>query len=233
MTVAPPTGWKQHFGADVMLFEAPGGVGRIRVHMRAPLEPLSAVIARVVAGEVDRWIVDETSAVVTSEGEYGAFSRVSTRANSVGSVRFVGTIFADDTCVTLEGRATRASAESMIESVTRELLLRFTLALGVRRRRFVYAPPAGWDAVPHGLVTSWYPAGFPDDRAQLVVYPAEPTYSDGRLELEQLLTSERDRGAEVQGEICADVIEAAGWSVSRGRSCCGAPSPVFSYGGSS
>lgn len=210
MVVTPPAGWKQHFGANVVLFEAPGGAGRIRCQMRAPLEPLSAVIGRALADDVDRWIVDDTSSVVTAEGEYGAFSRVSARAGSERQVRFVGVVFAEDFAVTLEGKPGRVSTAPMLESVVRELLLKVTLGLGLRRRRFLYEPPPGWQAVPSALTTAWYPPGFPADRAQIVVYPAEPTAVDPQQELTQMLAAERDRGARIDGEIVREPLEAAG-----------------------
>src|SRR5687768_5430886 len=119
MILAPPAGWKQHFGAQVVLFEAPGGAGRIRCHPRVPLAPLSQLVTRALAGEVDRWIVEDTSAVVTAEGEYGAFSRISARAGSATQLHYVGVVFAEDFAVILEGRAASASAAPMLEGVTR------------------------------------------------------------------------------------------------------------------
>lgn len=210
MIFTAPAGWRQHFGANVVLFEAPGGAGRIRCHERAPLEPLSRVIARALAGDVERWIVDDTSAVVTAEGEYGAFSRITTRTGGEPQIRFVGAVFADEFAVVLEAKVGRAEAAPMLEGVARELLVKVSLGLGVRRRRFVYQPPEGWQAVPNGLVTSWYPPGFPDDHAHLVVFPAEPTAIDPHQELAQMLAAERERGVHVDGEIWQQTLETSG-----------------------
>lgn len=199
--VTGPAGWPQHFGANLVLFEGPGGAGTIRCHARLPLEPLSQVLRRVLS-DADRWVVEETSPVVTAEGEYGAFSKVSTRTHERVGVRFIGCVFADDFAVVLEARVQRGDAAPMMESVARELVLKISLGLGApRRRRFLYEPPPGWHGVPHGLITSWYPPGFPDDAAQLVVYPAEPTTADPAQEVAQLLTAERERGARIAGTI--------------------------------
>jgi len=46
--------------------------------------------------------------------------------------------------------------------------------LGMRRRRFEYAPPRGWQPIVRGFVTDWLAPEYPRDAVLLTVYPANP-----------------------------------------------------------
>ncbi|MFN0248474.1 MAG: hypothetical protein ACKV2T_16395 [Kofleriaceae bacterium] len=183
MVPGPPSGWKQRFSADVVVYEAPDGESRIRCFQGVPLEPLSQIVRRVTGPT--EMPIDSTRSLVSAEGEYGAVC-------CVGG-RIVGVLFGDATAIALE-------APRRHEPLVCELLLTWRLQLGVRSRRFLYRPPAGWSPMPNGLVTTWFPPEFPDDHAQLVVFPATPITIDARDELAQLLAIERASGA-IIGEI--------------------------------
>ena len=61
-----------------------------------------------------------------------------------------------------------------------DALLAESLELGVRRRRFEYTAPAQWQPLPAGLMTEWFPPGFPGDVAVLTVYPTMIRQHAGR-----------------------------------------------------
>jgi len=180
MIPAPPPGWTQRFSANLVVYEAPDGGSRIRCYQEASLEPISRVVARV-AGPAR---IEATSTIVNAEGEYGALCRV-------GGGRIVGVLFADAHALVIEASAQHAD-------LVRDLLARWKLELGVRPRRVLYDPPVGWQPMPNALATTWFPPGFPDDHAELVVYPAAATTSTPHDELAQLVAVE---GVRVIGEI--------------------------------
>jgi hypothetical protein len=200
VSVQVPAGWRRHTGANVIVLDAPEGEGRIRCRLRVRLAPLSRVIADVL--EPARWTVVRTRVVITDEGEYGAISHVAVEGEP--APRLVGVVFGDDFAVVLDAKTHAAHAASMVEATLRELLLRSSLGLGVRRRRYYYESPVGWRAVPNGLVATWHPPGFPDDAAQLVVLPAEPFVADPEAELARLID-----GASIVTEIKREAIETA------------------------
>jgi hypothetical protein len=161
------------------VYEAPGGTSRIRAYQDRPLAPISQLLAG--------WSIEQTTPLVTAEGEYGALCS-GTRA---GTPCVAGFVFGDLHAVVLEGSVEHALT-------LRDLVLAWRLDLGVRVRRFLYAPPPGWTPMPNHLATTWFPPRFPDDAAQLVVYPATPTTRDAHEELSALLDAERHA---VVGEI--------------------------------
>jgi hypothetical protein len=57
-------------------------------------------------------------------------------------------------------------------ALVRALVLDDSLGLGMRRRRYEHARPADWQPLPMGLITEWYPPGFPNDAAVITVFPA-------------------------------------------------------------
>src|SRR5690606_4465899 len=57
-------------------------------------------------------------------------------------------------------------------AAVRALSRQVGLAAGVRRRRFVYGAPRGWQAVARGLETEWYSPELCRDPARLTILPA-------------------------------------------------------------
>src|SRR5262249_52340514 len=74
-----------------------------------------------------------------------------------------------------DGMSVEGAADVEIGEWTRAMFDGATFGAAPRRRRYLYAPPPGWQALPTGLIATWYPPEYPRHRSQIVVYPAEPS----------------------------------------------------------
>lgn len=109
---------------------------------------------------------------VTDEGEYAV---IATLTDRTGSSRAVGVVYGDDFYALCVGLPADAAHEARFEELVRTCVARDTHALGVRRRRFVYAPPVGWQGNLTGpFHAAWYPLDFPRNLSCLLVDPATP-----------------------------------------------------------
>lgn len=182
----------------------PDGGGRIRVYERVqPLMRMSEVVAFVIARDPTFRItsVRDASALVTSEGEHGAWTTVvGTRADS-SALRYIGAVFGDDFVAVVDALVLAPARAGLFEATARALVLGMSLALGTRRRRVQYVPPVGWRGLPSGLVTHWYPVGFPGDAASITVAPAEPSHDDVATIFDGFVATELGRGHVLDGKI--------------------------------
>lgn len=180
-----PPGWSALYGPNLQVLRPPDGGGEVRVHERfAPLLRFSAVCQRV-AGAAAR----PAEVLLTVEGEHAAWA--------APGGRFVGVIFGDDFVALIDGRPPIGAgdeARAEFGRLCRRLLCGTRLGLGRRRRRYLYEGPAGWLALPSGLVANWYPADYPTHRGVLVVYPATPIQGEGEEAVNGLLLEEQRRG---------------------------------------
>lgn len=221
--ITTPAGWTQHFGVHLVSLYPPDGGGRIRYHERlGALRPFSAVIATVLANDpafVAGGPPRDVQTVITSEGEYGAWARIDGARAGRAAVHFVAAIFGDEFVAAVDALVLEPARGALIEQVARELVVGATLRLGTRRRRFLYTPPPGWQAVPSGLTANWYPPGFPRDNANLVVLPAEPAHESPHhaIDVAALLAADRDRGYALTGEVAQADLTSIGGLV--GRRC--------------
>ncbi len=201
--VAPP-GWTQHFGAHLITLYPPEGGGRIRFYERIRPVQKSSQILRFVLDRDPAFRVSSVSdplEVVTAEGEYGVWVRVNGSREGASAVHFVGAVFTDEFAAALDTLVVLKDKMAMLEATSRELLGSMTLGLGGRRRRrFLYDPPGGWQAIPSGLVANWYPPDFPANNTNIVVYPAEPSERPPSA-IDNFLADEKHRGFELHGPI--------------------------------
>jgi hypothetical protein len=211
--IAPPPDWVRHIGAQLVSLYPPEGGGRIRCYERIrPARTLSQVVAFVVEQDPAFRLValDAPARVLTTEGEHAGWVRVTGVRDDAPSVRFVGAVFTDEFVLALDAMVAVPDRALRIEAVARELLLGATFGLGVRRRRFYYEPPPGWQPLLAGLVASWYPPGFPDDHVTIVVHPAAPSHEPAAVTFDAFLAGEQARGAAVEGKVEENEIVAAG-----------------------
>jgi hypothetical protein len=132
---------------------------------------------------------------VTDDGELAAMVSIDT-ADTTGVLHLhAAYVFTDDFYSMVVGYTRDRSLE--VRELVRELAQRDNHALGIRRRRFEYEPPPGWQPLPRGLSTAWIPADYPDHDTRVLVYPANPTALVGRAAF---------------GEAHAQ-LEASGWVV--------------------
>jgi hypothetical protein len=129
-----------------------------------PLEPLAAIVARAAPGGRP---CGRPRRVVTREGEYGAVASVTGEAPGRPWFATVGVVFLDDFFALTLGVSETAPLDDEVGA----LVFDDTHQLGVRRRWFHLAAPAGWrreragtfHAIHHG------PGG-----ARLYTFPAVP-----------------------------------------------------------
>lgn len=160
-------GWQRRVSGTTTCLLAPEGIdaGMITVVERArPVVRLAELVCGL--GEV----VEGPTAVTSDEGENGAF--VSLRQ---GELQYdVGVLVGDEFLATVFGVTAVAEHFARTRNAVGDLLRRFPLLLGARRRLFHYAPPPGWRELARGLDAEYFPPDFPRDPSRLTVYAALP-----------------------------------------------------------
>lgn len=136
-------------------------------------------MARLVAAEHDHdFAVLSTGRParrVTDEGEYAALVEQEGTADGRPALRILGYVLGDDFYARLSATVFAVEQGPRFRQVVEALLLADVHQLGVRRRRFLYRAPAGWDG--RNLDTfhaAWFPPDHPRDASRLTVFPAMP-----------------------------------------------------------
>jgi hypothetical protein len=180
-----PAEWVQNFGVQLVT-AYPAGLGaRFRWHERIRPQPaFSAIVDRMLASDPDFRVrnVDDMVRTATVEGEYGAWVAVEGQRDGRPAMRFIGAVFLDEFASVLDVIAIIPEHFTAVREHSFELLRTARFDLAKRPRRFFYVPPVGWQAVPSGTTTNWYPPDFPRHRANLVVPPARH-FDDAAAEL--------------------------------------------------
>ncbi|MGE3765303.1 MAG: glycosyltransferase [Kofleriaceae bacterium] len=177
--IPTPEGWMRLERADYVHLRSPIArpVGEIRyrelvqrprgarrfVTERLALSPAFEIVA---IGDPDR--------ITTDEGEHAAVVRVDGKLAGRAVRRVIGMVVDEHLTAVIDGVAVHAEYVDELEQITRDLTRRAELGLGVRRRRFVYRRPAGWQALSHLLETYFIPPDHPRNAERIVVYPAIP-----------------------------------------------------------
>src|SRR5262249_3415700 len=87
----------------------------------------------------------------------------------------LGIIIAEDHYTRVDGVMQDAAHFADFGYRVREVVRHVSLGLGwQRRRRYLYAPPPGWQAVSRTFSAEWYPLDHPRGDASLTVPPASP-----------------------------------------------------------
>lgn len=209
--ITPPPGWERHAGANVLTLLRPGGAGRIRFFDRLRVQPFSQVVREVLAHDPGfrPTRAGAVARLATLEGEFAAWVELGGEREDAAVERAVGAVLTDDFVAAIDAVSLRDDARPSLFAVARALLDHSSFGLGQRRRRFVYRPPTGWQGLPGGLVTTWYPLDFPRNAATVVVYPAEPARGDDPTSIfDELLADEEARGFVRAGELTAETCVA-------------------------
>jgi hypothetical protein len=222
--IAAPPDWTCHHGVQLLTLIPPDGGGRIRYWERLPLRGARALLedllARDAAYQVD--LVGAPLRLATEEGEHAMWVPIRGSYEGATAARFVGIVFADEFAAALDTLVLVRDRRAFFERWSRELLLGVRFGLGDRLRRFFYAPPPGWQGLPSGLVATWYPPGYPADRTNLCVLPAEPGSDAPRARLDAYLAREAAAGFNLESAVDEERIatpsglEGYRWSL-RGR----------------
>ena len=164
-TICTPTGGRKLAWAEVRERER-------------PLVPFHRLIGQRVealrAEGVSALAAERARRLVTAEGELGAITTISGVLGGEPIERGLAVVYGEDTQMTIDGCAAQADQRAAVRTVVRELATHVPVGGGERLRRFWYCPPVGWQGVPRGLVTDWYPPEYPRDSASIKVMPARP-----------------------------------------------------------
>jgi hypothetical protein len=132
--------------------------------------------------------------ITTAEGEYGAHVTIAGKVNGAPAQRDIGVVFGDDFYAMLSALCVVPERFAEFSSSVATLVKLDSHALGVRRRRFFYDPPPGWQGLPRGFTTEWSPLDFPRDLSLMHVFPANPVSELPQAVLEQMLAEDRAGG---------------------------------------
>lgn len=177
--VVPEAGWLELVHPDGRAI----ALIQYRERMR-PLHPVGRLVEEYLALE-PHFVAGKAAIVerlVTEEGEHAALTTLAGTEASRAVQHDLGFVFGDDFFATVRGRCFVESRFAEVTAIVRQLVIGDSHGLGVRRRRFEYTPPAGWEPVVDTFVTDWYPPGFPAESILLTMRPASPR-TLGPLEL--------------------------------------------------
>jgi hypothetical protein len=199
-----PRGWTKSYSGDAITFYHPEGpaVGAIRYRERVrPLLPARLIVERLHARTPQFQVasVARPEMIVTSEGEYGAYVTVAGAYDGRAAHRAVGMVFGDDFYALLSGLCAAPDRVPEFTRLFRLLLHADSHALGIRRRRYLYAPPPGWHGQMRGFTTEWSPLDFPRALSLIHVYPANPVAVEPQLVLDQMLADDQAGGFVLEG----------------------------------
>lgn len=157
----------------------PDGPASGCIRYRERLRPMQRVLSIIRAQDRDPSFelldLRQPQRIVTAEGEFGAFVRMDGRLLGRPARRAVAFIYGDDFYSHIAGLAVQPERFDALEEVVRHLADREMLGLGERRRRFLHAPPRGWQGLERVALHAYYfPPDYPRNRSVLVVYPALP-----------------------------------------------------------
>jgi hypothetical protein len=185
-------GWTRYQMADGVVLVPPAGssAGAVRIReARRPLLPLRTIIASIVSelseGKSGPFAVplavSKVRRLFTSEGEHAALFTISAqrpgaKEGEVSQQRIIGIVLGDDCYTQIDGAAESPQEITACREIVTFLTEHYFQGLGGdRRRRFEYAPPAGWAAVRRSHGTSYYAPGYPKRPAIITTYLTRPT----------------------------------------------------------
>ncbi len=189
---------------------AGGAIIRYRERLR-PLQSVAAILRdRATDTRFRVTSIGPIEPHITAEGEYAAVVDVAGVLDAPPGggqprplARSLGFIFGDDWYSEVTGIALQPDLVELVGHWVRRLVMESKLMLGVRRRRCVYTPPAGWYGYARlPLFMTWFPPEYPRDPTSITVYPALPTARGGDEPASfGMLTVGAPASAEVLGEI--------------------------------
>jgi hypothetical protein len=158
------THWTRRWLADGVVLAAPDPGGeslRIRTRQR-PLRPFRELLGAAP---------DSFERLTTVEGEHAGLA-ITARD---GEARATAMIVGDDNYTLVEGRSSGAERVDWIAELVRTIARCYPLGLGApRRRRYLYAPPPGFQALAREGCVCWLDLAYPRSRMRITVHDARP-----------------------------------------------------------
>ncbi len=198
-------GWSRKTLADGIVLYPPGGraAGGIRIRDRVrPLRPVRRLVDETRAaaeGALADQTVGALERVTTLEGEYAAIVTIAARrrADGRGITRTLGYVFGEEFYVEIDGIVDDSADAASFGEHVREVVLRTSLGLGeIRRRRFLYAPPRGWQSLVRALSVDWIAPSYPRDPGTITVFHAKPVVASPTALFERMLREDLPAGFE-------------------------------------
>ncbi len=192
-------GWSKTYSGDSITFYPPDGPGIGGIRYRERVRPLVRVVTVVeqMLARYPQFVhteVGPTESVQTAEGEYGAVVTIGGTVNGAPAQRDLGFVFGDDFYALISALSVDPARFADFTRWVRLLVTLDAHALGVRRRRFLYTPPAGWQGLPRGFTTEWAPLDFPKNLSLIHVFPANPIGEEPGTVLDQMLAEDANNG---------------------------------------
>ena len=184
--IAVPPGWTIEHLPEAVAFTHPSGGAHIHYRERAGRPRRVGMLAREILAGWPQLRVKSFGAIermVTLEGELAAVLSVECSEGDRDVHIDLGFVFTDDFFTSIAGTCRDAALRGDIRVLVRELIREDNLALGIRRRRFEYQPPPGWQPFRRSLATEWLPPEYPAHDTRLIAYPANPIAVAGRLSM--------------------------------------------------
>lgn len=183
--------WSCELLPDGVAMTHPSGssVASILYRERArPMRPVATLVAQVLAGWPD-FHIDQMSALerlITIDGEFAAAVTVIGSEHGRIVHRNLGFVLTDDFYSSVTSTCRVETHTAQVAILLRELLRTDVHALGIRRRRFEYDPPAGYQPVRQSLAVEWIPPDYPNHGASILVHPANPAKGFGVADLSRI-----------------------------------------------
>jgi hypothetical protein len=210
--------WSSAYAGDTLVLRhEDGSVISYRERVR-PLARASVIVEDLL--DRDPAFQDVTAGpperLITAEGEYATHVVVTGTIGGEPAQRDVGLVFGDDFHSAIVGLTTRPGRFAEMSQLVRALVQLDSHALGVRRRRYLYAPPPGWQGRARGFTTEWSPLDYPRMPVQVKVFPANPSLDRPPAVLEHMLAEDEAHGFRRDGvwgpEPVASAHELMGWA---------------------
>lgn len=191
--ISAPSGFTLIPGVETLTLIPPGGMAAGVIHYQERMRPLchlGLIVRRQLAAQPQFRALEQSppERLVTLEGEHAALVQIAGSENGRSAVRYVSVIFGDDfyaltsaLCMMPQGiDANPKAVREQWSELMRTLLVQDSLGLGtLRRRRYEYQPPEGWQPLTMGFVTDWIAPGFPREAAAITAFPAVPRQHSG------------------------------------------------------
>ena len=191
VVIDPIRGWSWDVRQSGILMapreDAAAGLIRYTERVRPVRRPLDAALSLTTPADHAITGVSTPEPFVTTEGEYGSLVVVDGTLGDQPVQRTIAVVFADDFYSLTVGVAFRREHFARIAATVAEVARGDAHMLGIRRRRFLYQPPAGWQGLAAGPYQAhWFPGDYPRNASMLTAYPALPATA-GNAQVASLL----------------------------------------------
>jgi hypothetical protein len=175
--ITPPDGWwlVRRAGEFVL---GPAGSTTPAARYRECLRPIGVPIELAAAGFPPDFSASSIACtrLLTDEGEHAALVVARGECDARPVELSVGFVILDESYAELRaGPCDPADGPVRRDAITKMIVTDRHFLGPVRRRRFVYEPPAGWHGLGGRFEATWYPHAYPRHRASITVGPALPT----------------------------------------------------------